>query len=212
MQSVTETLRKYCGEHKGEIFDVGFLHSKFFNHIGESSFRKFVSRIADEGLLVPAGKGIYTIGEVDDLERLVISHYTHAYKGMPAGDFLFYKNGIGEEPAIKEIYSNFICGGKTIGNVKVTQCNISFFPAQQFCILFMEALKYKKSSLVNDFDLKKIEDAVSLLKDLKEFEIKSIIMETNYSRQVYLQLAELLKVCNVSNNTEGYIAEKWNLK
>ena len=64
MQSVTETLRKYCSEHKGEIFDVGFLHSKFFNHIGESSFRKFVSRIADEGLLVPVGKGIYNFGKL----------------------------------------------------------------------------------------------------------------------------------------------------
>jgi len=213
MVSETEALRKYCKEHQGEIFDVGFLHSKAFGYLGDATFRKFVSRLAAEGILIPVGKGIYTIGEVDNLERVVINHYTYGLTGMPAGEYLFYKRGLSnKEPGTKEVFSNFICGGKTIGNIKVIECDISYLPAQQFCVLFMECLKYKKKQFVENLCGMPMDQIVPTLKTLKDYEIKKLIKNTNYSRQVYLQLAELLKVCDVSNETEGYIAEKWSLK
>lgn len=165
---------------------MGFLHSKFFNNIGIATFRKFVFRLAAEELLIPVGKSIYTIGEVNDLESVVISHYTSAFKGMPAGKFLFYTQGWAEKPEKKEIFSNIIRGGKTIGNVKVIQCDISFLAIQQFCVLFMESLKHKRTELQDRLEAKEIEKLIPALCNLHDFEIKSLIMNTNYSRQIYL--------------------------
>lgn len=83
MISKTELIRKYCSEHKNDIFDVGFLHKTLFNHLSESSFRKFVSRLADEKILFPIRKVIYIVGQIDDLEIVIIKHYTYALFGIP---------------------------------------------------------------------------------------------------------------------------------
>ena len=213
MISETELIRKYCSEHKNDIFDVGFLHKTLFNHLSESSFRKFVSRLADEKILFPVGKGIYTIGQIDDLENVTIKHYTYALCGMPVGDYLFYLKGINEEkPDIIELSSNRICGGKTIGKVKVYECGIfNFSPEVMTCITYMESLKAHNEKYMDWLASGQLENVTRDLKNLTDAEIESLILKTNYSRMIYIQLAKLFKVCDVSSNIENYIEKKWNL-
>jgi len=213
MTSETEAIRRYCEKHKNDIFDVGFLHKTLFKHLSEATFRKFVSRLAEEKILYPVGKGIYTIGVVNDLDKLVIKHYTHCLSGMPAGDFLFYEKGyLLNKPSSFDIFSNHICGGKTIGNVKVNELEINSFNEEvQFCILFLEGLKAKKDGFAEwiiSIGTDKIEKA---LRNLSDYEMEQIIMNTRYSRLAYIQLAKLFQACNISNNIERYIDKKWNL-
>lgn len=76
----------------------------------------------------------------------------------------------------------------------------------------MESIKYKKTELEGILTIEEIERIITALSNLRDYEIKDLIMNTNYSRQVYLQLANLLKICNVYSKAEKYVAAKWNLR
>lgn len=69
-KSTTNLLRHYCNMHKNEIFDV-YNVSCHFKDVPNSSLRKYVSRLVEEGILLPISKGVYFIG--NDPTDLMIS-------------------------------------------------------------------------------------------------------------------------------------------
>lgn len=56
-KSTTNLLRHYCNLHKGEMFDVHDV-SIHFKNVPISSFRKYVSRLVEEGILTPISKSL----------------------------------------------------------------------------------------------------------------------------------------------------------
>ncbi len=92
----TQTLRKYCENHKGDILDVGYLLSTSFRMVKPGSFRKYVSRLVEEGILFPLDKGIYTIGEIPEkkINDVLYEHYTPMGMGVGRGKTLLWKFGL----------------------------------------------------------------------------------------------------------------------
>lgn len=64
-----------------------------------SAFRKFVSRLVEEGILTPASKGVYVIGSnlsQEDIYRIVKKHYIYPFD-RPLNESLSYELGIIEK-------------------------------------------------------------------------------------------------------------------
>ena len=55
-------IRHYCNIKHIEIFDASYHYQKEFSHLSESVFRKYMSRLVEEGFLQYVAKGIYYVG------------------------------------------------------------------------------------------------------------------------------------------------------
>jgi|BioPla2DNA2_1021312.scaffolds.fasta_scaffold14773_2 hypothetical protein len=120
----TKTLRKYCESHKGDILDVGYLLKNEFSYVIPGSFRKYVSRLVEEGILYPIEKGIYTIGVIDEkeIDKVIYKHYTNMSLGLPLGEGLLFARGIIEKmPEKIEIITSLTNGNRNIRNFKIIE-------------------------------------------------------------------------------------------
>lgn len=47
----TGEIRKYCNNHKGGLFDLGYLSKTIFKDISLANLRKYVTRLVEVGML-----------------------------------------------------------------------------------------------------------------------------------------------------------------
>lgn len=55
----TKTLRKYCLQNPGRLFDAGYMAEKYFHMIPYKSYLKILNRLQDENILMFVSKGVY---------------------------------------------------------------------------------------------------------------------------------------------------------
>ena len=60
----TKTIREYCLQNKGGIFDISREFEDHFSACNKKTFYKILNRLEEEGILIRKSQGIYTI--VDD--------------------------------------------------------------------------------------------------------------------------------------------------
>lgn len=93
-KSDTNLLRHYCNCHRDSFLDDGRVHDEHIKDISESLFRKYVSRLTEEGMLQPVSKGIIYIGYSisDNLDSKICSFF--GARNIHFGDYLLYGLGI----------------------------------------------------------------------------------------------------------------------
>ena len=112
-------IRHYCSLHNGGIFDVQVLHCHEFSTYDESSFRKYVSKIVEEGVLTPISKGVYYIGKSlpDNLDSIIVNSYKIRQAFYGKESFLFDEGIVENKPRITTPYLKWPFGNKKVGNV-----------------------------------------------------------------------------------------------
>ena len=57
----SKTIREYCMQNPGMIFDMSYEHKKHFEMVPYRTFCKILNRIEEEGIIKTYSKGIYII-------------------------------------------------------------------------------------------------------------------------------------------------------
>ena len=127
----TKTIRQFCKQNKGELFDAGKMAEDYFSMIPYKTLLKILNRLQAEGLLTPFSKGVYQIisdNQMDQGEAIKNTYLYHG-RGMYAGYQMYNELGITSyNDSFIEIYTNKIYSKhKTIGNYKLTRVDVVYF-------------------------------------------------------------------------------------
>lgn len=194
-------IRHYCALHSGGIFDVQFLHRQEFSTYDESSYRKYVSRLVEEGLLTPISKGVYFIGKSlpSNLDSIIVDSYKIRLAFYGKESFLFDEGIIESKPIITTLYMTWSFGNKKVGNVQIIRNPNAMVLGKEHYV------KQKLLELINCQKLIDEDDkgnyAMALAKYTSEYiEPREGSVEYNfYPRSTYIELANLLDKLNISN-------------
>lgn len=90
----TKTIREYCLNKKGDMFDMSYEHENHFNMVPYKTFCKILNRLEDEGIVTLYSKGLYSINSNENGVDSVISFYANDDTGMVVGYKLYNDLGI----------------------------------------------------------------------------------------------------------------------
>lgn len=213
----TNDIRTYIMNHLGGVFDVNYLSKKVFDKIPVANFRKYVTRLEQEGLLRKISKGLYMIGEssLDDTTRLINHYVGNGYfrHGLIGGSQILNEVGFPNSKVFlgTVIYSNLAIGIKHLEDFGFSliesHSNYSESMGGYNINLALELINNRR--FVADADVaayyKKIHNLLSSYRD-DYFEY--YVDFTIYKRWVFNQLALYLEAMHISNEVREIYAYK----
>lgn len=203
-QSATNQIRHYCQYHSGTIFDVFEMHKGMFHEIEERSFRKYVSRLVNEGRLTFISKGVYYVGKKipDNIDRLILHHYLKSNPLVYARESLLFDEGvIDTKPVFQKVFIKWNQGNKRVGNFFfMNHPNLSPIYCYNEKNILLELIYCKES--MKDLDMYKLGEALlrhayKYQEDL--FDSHKIV----YPKMVYYVLANLLEKLHITNTVSS---------
>lgn len=203
-------IRHYCNINHIEIFDSSYHYQKEFSHLSESVFRKYMSRLVEEGFLQYVAKGVYFVGwkMPEDIDRKIEYYFLgdRLNKGIFGGKALLYKLGIiNEKPETVEILSPLVTKNRNIRKYYVKPLNSRVDDTNT-----IELLELLSISIKNDLDEDSQERLIMAIGErLLNYEglTNSLIFreyKIDYPRVVYSKLAILLEPLHKSNEVKQW--------
>lgn len=191
----TKTIRTYCLQNKGKIFDAGKMAEDYFSMVPYKTMMKVLNRLEEEEILQKVSKGVYFIcDENTDIDDAIIGHYVGEKDGIIVGEKMWYQQGlINKEPDTIEIYTNKISQQhKNVGKYKLTYANLVYGTDICNIIRFLDALEKIDNKL--NVDLEKY----ALLGEKCEysytdFRMKKILEEIDFQYATLITLSEMLR-------------------
>lgn len=126
----TKTIREYCCQNKGAIFDLKRLGEEYFHMIPYKTLHKILKRLEDEGLLKEISAGIFYIkdGDVENIDSAITKTYIMNGMGVIVGPAMYNETGISDiESEYVDILSCRASGKtKNIGKYRIKQCDLFF--------------------------------------------------------------------------------------
>jgi hypothetical protein len=193
-------IKKFIEEHKGEIFDAGYLYERLFQVIPNKTYLKIIERFVDSTSLVRISKGVYLIGESKAVVDPILEFYTSNYSGMIIGNRMLYDLGIVDYSSdeIELLTSRITTSTKNIKNYKLRYLNMFFIPETIAVIQGLECIaaipKLDKYN-ANKFFLV-IE---KMIRSYQDYGFESIIKNIKYDFSTIEALAKILNEQNVPN-------------
>lgn len=203
-------VREYCKNNSGAIFDVSKLKDTKFTEVAYKTLLKILNRLEEEGLLKPASKGVYFIGEKPVDEELFFDEYVDDGKGMFVGYQLFNDVGISNYVDCKiEIYTNNIKSKqKSVGQYFLKKVDLEFDDDTVDLVALLEIIDVGYSMKGCDFMVyKKTVDI--LLQSYSDSDFKKIIKAIHYKYSTIKQLSELLEVNSIDNSCVDIFASTY---
>ena len=203
-------IRHYCNIKHIEIFDASYHYQKEFSHLSESVFRKYMSRLVEEGFLQYVAKGIYYVGwkMPDDIDKKIEQYFLSDghNKGIFGGKALLYKLGIiDEKPETIEILSPVVTKNRNIRNYYVKPLNSRVDDTNT-----IELLELLSISIKNDLDEDSQEQLIMAIGE-RLLKYKGLtnspmvgVYKIDYPRVVYSKLAILLEPLHKSNEVKQW--------
>ncbi len=140
----TKTIREFCFQNKGEIFDVSYMGDKYLEMVPYKTLLKILNRLEDEGIVTCVSKGVYLIREENrELDEAIIDRFISNGHGMYSGYTLFNELEITEQQNdCVEIYTNRISSQtKRIGDYQLTRIDLPFTPQVISMITLLECIE-----------------------------------------------------------------------
>lgn len=210
--SQTGVIREYCTDHKGGLFDLGYLSKTIFKDIPLANLRKYVTRLVEEGMLHQISKGIFIIGNTElSNEEIILKHYLIDHvvfiKGIPAKEYLLYTLELTSKENVDiTIYSNETYSNKNICGVKVMASKEVYALVTRDLAILLELI-YCESIIEEDYEVAWAYRIYELAKSYKDSNFSKHHMF--YPRKVYIRLANLLESMHISNRVmEIYESKK----
>ena len=209
--SQTGEIREYCNNHKGGLFDLGYLSKTIFKDISLANLRKYVTRLVEVGMLHQISKGIFIIGDIElSNEEIILKHYLIDHviiKEIPAKEYLLSTLGLtSKENANITIYSNEAYSNKTICDVKVMASKDAYTLVTRDLAILLELI-HCESIIEEDYEVAWSYKIYELAKSYKDSNFSK--HHLFYPRKVYIILANLLESMHISNRVmEIYESKK----
>ena len=210
--SQTGEIREYCNNHKGGLFDLGYLSKTIFKDIPLANLRKYVTRLVEDGMLHQISKGIFIIGETElSNEEIILKHYLIDHrviiKGIPAKEYLLSTLELTSKENVDiMIYSNETYSNKNICGVKVMASKDAYTLVTRDLAILLELI-HCESIIEEDYEVAWAYRIYELVKSYKDSNFSKHNMF--YPRKVYIRLANLLESMHISNRVmEIYESKK----
>ena len=210
--SQTGEIREYCNNHKGGLFDLGYLSKTIFKDIPLANLRKYVTRLVEDGMLHQISKGIFIIGDTElSNEEIILKHYLIDHrviiKGIPAKEYLLSTLELTSKENVDiTIYSNQTYSNKNICGVKVMASKDVYALISQDLAILLELI-HCESIIEEDYEVAWAYKIYELAKSYKDSSFSKHHMF--YPRKVYIRLANLLESMHISNRVmEIYESKK----
>lgn len=202
----TQVLRNYFNSAQGMIVDLGFFHETSFKEINLSNFRKYISRLVEEGLLYPISKGVYSVGKIDDDKLIdkVCDHYIENGMGFAKGEYLLYKLSITNKiPENIELVSYGTLTNKNIQNIYIHKSSkpIGQATSDFFELLQLAYFSTKAIDMLDEEEMLTLSSAITV-KAMRYSELmvsKAPELIKLFPRIYYTSLAILLDKLHISN-------------
>ncbi len=198
----TNTVREFCLNNKGSIFDVQYEQDKRFSLIPYKTLLKILYRLEDEKIVEKISKGVYLVtSDNSNLDKAIIEYYVNYFSGMLIGKQMYNYYDIGDSNEdIIEIYTNkVITNNKKIGNYQLIKFNTKFYDKVVGLITALELIE--KVNNIKDINYirynEEREYGVSCYTD----EIfKEIVENHHYKYSTIATLDVLLNELDIKNN------------
>lgn len=209
----TKTIREYCLQNKGDIFDVSYMGDKYFEMVPYKTLLKILNRLEEDGILTCIAKGVYFINKegvcVDDA---IIERYISNNHGMYGGYTLFNNLGITEQRTeYIEIYTNRICmQTKTIGKYQLIRVDTTFSSPIVEMITLMDCIE--NGIKYDDVNVMRLHEAIDrFARQYNDIMFGFAIEAMHYHYSSVLTLINHLDRLGIRNNCIA-VFEKMNPK
>lgn len=196
----TKMIRKYIEEHKGEIFDAGYLYEMLFQTIPNKTYLKIIERFVDSSSLQKISKGVYLIGEPKEGVDPIINFYTSNYSGMIVGKQMLYELGLVDFPSeeIEILTSKITTVTKNINNYKLRYNDMFFIRETIEIIQGLETIRVVPK--LEEYNSNKLMDVIKrMTMSYADFDFERVIKKFNYDFATIEVLAKILNEHKVPN-------------
>lgn len=197
----SRTIREYCLQNPGMMFDMSYEHKKHFGMVPYRTFCKILSRLEDEGIIKTYSKGLYIISSDNIKEDPVIAFNANENTGVVVGYKMYNELGITEhteKPIV--IYTNAMeTTTKNIGDdYKLILFDAMFDEDIKKLIICLELIENGRHII--DYDLKRIYEILQdYLQYYDNLSFETIAENIRYSLSTIATLDELLPKLHVPN-------------
>jgi len=209
----TKTLREFCMQNQGRIFDVQYEQNHRFSLIPYKTLLKILNRLEDEQIVSSIAKGVYIVNSVGDIDidKAIKEYYVDHFSGMMIGKALYNYFDIGDQDEdIIEIYTNkIISNNKSIGKYHLIRFDTYFYDEVVRLVTALELIE--KISSIKDINyIRYNEEKESGVKSYTDEIFKEIVTHHKYKYSTIATIDEMVHRFSIENNAiriykENYI-------
>jgi hypothetical protein len=209
----TQTLREFCKQNQGRIFDVQYEQNHRFSLVPYKTLLKILNRLEEEEIVSSISKGVYIVNSNDelDIDNAIKEYYIDYFSGMFVGKSMYHYYDIGDQDVdYIEVYTNkIISNNKTIDKFHLVKFDTYFYDEVVSLITALELIE-KVSSIKDINYIRCNEEKESGVKSYTDEIFKEIIANHKYKYSTIATLDEILQIFSIENNAiriykENYI-------
>lgn len=208
----TKTLREFCIQNQGRLFDVQYEQTHRFSLIPYKTLLKILNRLEDEKIVSSIAKGVYIVNSDQhiDIDNAIKEYYADHFSGMMVGRAMYNYYDIGDQDDdIIQIYTNkIVSNNKSINKYHLIKFNTFFYNEVVSLITALELIE--KVGSIKDIDyIRYHEEKESGIKSYSDEIIKEIITHHPYKYSTITTLDELLNRYSIKNNLINIYKENY---
>lgn len=198
----TKTIREFCLQNKGELFDVSYMGEKYFEMVPYKTLLKILNRLEEENIVTCVSKGVYLIREEGrELDDAIIDRYISNGYGMYSGYTMFNDLEITEyQNDCVEIYTSRISNhSKRIGDYQLTRIDLPFTQQVVSMITLLDCIE-KGPSIIDVSVIRLHEIIDNLAQEYTDLIFGLVVGVIPYHYSTTVTLKELLDRKGVAND------------
>lgn len=208
----TKTLREFCIQNQGRLFDVQYEQNHRFSLIPYKTLLKILNRLEDEKIVSSIAKGVYIVNSDQhiDIDNAIKEYYVDHFSGMMVGRAMYNYYDIGDQDDDTiQIYTNkIVSNNKSINKYHLIKFNTFFYDEVVSLITALELIE--KVGSIKDIDyIRYHEEKESGIKSYSDEIIKEIITHHPYKYSTITTLDELLNRYSIKNNLINIYKENY---
>ncbi|SUT90306.1 Uncharacterised protein [Acholeplasma oculi] len=208
----TKTLREFCIQNQGRLFDVQYEQTHRFSLIPYKTLLKILNRLEDEKIVSSITKGVYIVNSDQhiDIDNAIKEYYADHFSGMMIGRAMYNYYDIGDQDDDTiQIYTNkIVSNNKSINKYHLIKFNTFFYDEVVSLITALELIE--KVGSIKDIDyIRYHEEKESGIKSYSDEIIKEIITHHPYKYSTITTLDELLNRYSIKNNLINIYKENY---
>lgn len=191
----TKTVRAFCLKNQDQLFDVSYMATNYFAVVPRKTLLKILSRLTDEGLLLPVSKGVFYIqgDRPFDLDRAIVEYYINGEHGMFVGYKMYNDLEVSDHTdGTVEIYTNRIgAAHKSIGKYHLTYADVVFDNYAKQLIQTLELTEHFTKIIDIDY-IRLYNVRKSGIRNYLDYDIARVTKAIPYSRSTLKIFEELM--------------------